>query len=205
MITEKISVSNDGKGIDDALALAQKTAGSMSLNRKETFHLRLLAEEMLGMIRTITGSFTADFWLETEGRKCSLHLVGKSDIDYQKRRELLSVSTTGKNIASVGIMDKIRNFIEAGLFGIDESFRLQAEYGAGLVSYGALGIVDSGMTDALYSWSMQKYKSDVENERANQPEAWDELEKSIIANIADEVQAGVSKDRVELIITKTFK
>ncbi len=34
--------------------------------------------------------------------------------------------------------------------------------------------------------------------------AWDELEKSIVANIADEVQVGVQKDSVELVIIKQF-
>ena len=33
---------------------------------------------------------------------------------------------------------------------------------------------------------------------------WDELEKSIIANIADDVSVGINKDMVEMIITKRF-
>ena len=204
MITEKITIHNNGDGMDDALNLTQHVADSLSLGRKETFHLRLLAEEMLGVVRAITADFNASFWLEENGRVCKLHLEAKSTLDYQKRRELLSVSTSGKNIANVGFMDKIRTLIEAGLQGIDDSFKLQSQYGVGMFNYGAVNIMDSAMADALYSWSMQKYKSEIDAVRSEESEAWDELEKSIIANIADEVSVGVTKDSVELIVQKKF-
>ncbi len=51
---------------------------------------------------------------------------------------------------------------------------------------------------------MQKYKNDVEAEKNDDPEAWDELEKSIIANLADDVKVGVLKDKIELVVIKKF-
>ncbi|MBQ3694520.1 MAG: hypothetical protein II884_07085, partial [Synergistaceae bacterium] len=88
-------------------------------------------------------------------------------------------------------------------------FNLQAEYGGGVLDYGMLGSIDAGMSQAVYAWSMQKYKNNVVSQRQNDTntaalDAWDELEKSIIANIADEVQVGVTKDGAELIITKSI-
>ena len=73
-----------------------------------------------------------------------------------------------------------------------------------MFNYGAVNIMDSAMADALYSWSMQKYKSEIDAVRSEESEAWDELEKSIIANIADEVSVGVTKNSVELIVQKKF-
>ena len=99
-------------------------------------------------------------------------------------------------------MEKIRGMFEAGLWGMEESFALQAEYGTGMLGYGALGAIDGGMSDAIYSWSMQKYKEDVQ--AGKNPDAWDELEKSIIANLADEVSVGVRRDGVELIVRKNY-
>ena len=207
MISEKIAVNNSGSGMNEALALTDRTAQALGLSRKDAFHLRLLAEEMLGMVRAITGDFMANFWLENDGKDCTLHISAKSDMDYQKRKDMLSVSTTGKNTANVGIMEKVRSFFEAGLWGMEEGFRLQAQYSTGIFGYGAIGL-DAGMTDAMtdamYSWSMQKYKSDVENAREDNPDAWDELEKSIIANIADDVNVGVRRDGVELSVHKNF-
>ena len=204
MKSKTISITNTGKGMDEALAAADRTSELLGLSRKDSFHLRLLAEEMMGMVRAITGAFTAEFWIENEGPDCRLCLLAKSELDYQKRKDILSVSTSGKNTARLGIMEKIRGLIEAGLYGIDESFRLQAEYGTGMFTYGGLGIADAGMSEAIYSWSMQKYRSDIENSKTENPDAWDELEKSIIANIADEVNVGVRRDSVELIVRKKF-
>ena len=35
-------------------------------------------------------------------------------------------------------------------------------------------------------------------------EAWDELEKSVLAKIADEIKVGVVGDKVEIVIYKSF-
>ena len=106
-------------------------------------------------------------------------------------------------------MERIRNIIQAGLYNFQEGFNIQAEYGTGMFTYGAIGITDSGMSDAIYSWSMQKYKSDIrddnDSESDSDSEAWDELEKSIIANIADEVQVEINRDSIKLTIYKNFR
>ena len=204
MNSNKIIISNNGTGMNEALDLTDSTAKTLGLARKEAFHLRLLAEEMMSMVRAIAGNFSAEFWLENEGLDCNLHLSAKSEMDYKKRKEILSVSTSGKNAARRGIMEKIREILEAGLYGMDESFKLQAEYGTGIFAYGMMDGMDTGMSALMYSWSMQKYKSELADVKKDEPDAWDELEKSIIANIADEVQAGVSKEKVELVIHKDF-
>lgn len=203
--TERISVTNSGKGMPEALAMTEKTVGLIHLSSRDRLRARLLAEEMFNMVRTIAGEFSAEFWIEQdENRTCTLHLEAKSALDYAKRQELIAASTSGKNSARLGIMDKIRGMFEAGLYGIEESFKLQAEYGTGMFTYGALGVPDDGMTEALYSWSMQKYKKDVEAEKNDDPDSWDELEKSIIANIADDVKVGILKDKIELVVIKKF-
>ena len=204
MVTNRVIISNNGTGIDKALDLTEQTAQSIGLAHKDTSRLRLLAEEMFSMVRAITKDFNAEFWLEENNCDCKLHLEAKSTLDYSKRKELLSVSTQGKNIARRGIMEKIREIIETGLGSVTDSISLQNEYGVGMFTYGALGISDIGMSEAIYAWSMQKYKSEIESEKSQEPEAWDELEKSIIANVADEVQVGICNDRIELIVQKNF-
>ena len=202
--SEKVKITNTGSGMEHALTVAEQTAGFMNISAKDKLRLRLLSEEMFSMIRTVAGNFSAYFWLEAEANLCTLHLEAKSELDYPKQQELISVSTTGKNSAKLGIMDKIRGMIEAGIYGFEESFRIQSEYGTGMFPYGAIGIPDDGMTDALYAWSMEKYKKDVEEKRIDDPDSYDELEKSIIANLADDVKVGINKDRIEIIIMKKF-
>ncbi|MBQ7195952.1 MAG: hypothetical protein IJS40_00915 [Synergistaceae bacterium] len=208
MITERIKLSNSGAGMNEVLALSDSVAASLGLSKKKSFHLRLLAEELLSMVRAIAGDFSAEFWIEEDNRICKLHLEAeRTTLDYARRKELLSVSTKGENVARRGIMEKIRDLIEAGLSGMEESYKLQADYGVGMFNYGALGILDTGMSETLYAWSMQKYKNELEsrdNENEDEAEARDELEKSIIANIADDVRVGVRKNSFELIIEKNF-
>lgn len=225
--TKKIRIDNSGKGMDEALNAAEQFAVSLNLGRKDQFHLRLLAEETLGMARAIVGEFNALFWLEVDGerahpcaavgtrascpsengRTVKLHLEAKADVDYTQRQELLSVSTEGRNIAPRGIMEKVRELFEAGLHGMDKALMMQAEYGGPALNYGLLGAMDMEMPGDMYYWSMQKYKDSISSSKEKDEagaEAWDELEKSIVANIADEVQVGVTKDLVELIIIKKF-
>ena len=204
--TEKVKITNTGSGMPQALSMTEEAAGLLHLSTKDGLRARLLAEETLSMVRSVAGEFSADFWIELDEaeRSFAIHLEAKSELDYPKRQELLSVSTTGKNVAHTGIMDKIRGMIEAGIYGVEESFRLQAEYGTGMFAVGALGVPDDGMSEALYSWSMQKYRADVEA-NDDDTESADELEKSIIANIADDVRVGIRKDSLELVAVKKFQ
>ena len=215
MQTEKIEIDNSGQGISRALEEAERFAASLELDKKGCFHLRLLAEEALGMLQAVAGEFNASFWLEwrdsifrwLNGGTCALHIDARANVNYLGRKEFLSLSTKGQNSASRGIMEKIRELVEAGLYGMEESLRFQTEYGAGILDYGTLGMVNEGMSQVLYSWSMQKYKEGVAGTKTGDKaaaEAWDELEKSVIANIADEVRVGVRKGSVELVIVKDF-
>ena len=57
----------------------------------------------------------------------------------------------------------------------------------------------------FYLWSLERYRAAMEKEKEQSPvvkEAWDELEKSIVASIADDVRVSVSGKKVELIIEK---
>ena len=199
--TEKVKITNSGSGMSEALNITERAAGLLNLSNKDALRARLLAEETLSMVRSVTGTFSADFWIEIEDRTFNIRLMAKSELDYPKRRELLSVSTTGKNTAHLGIMEKIRGIIEAGICGLEEGFMLQAKYGTGMFPYGA---IDDGMSEALYLWSMQKYRADVEAKGDDEADSVDELEKSIIANIADDVQVGIREDSLELTVVKKF-
>ena len=54
---------------------------------------------------------------------------------------------------------------------------------------------------------MVDYKNRVKNEAGDREatEAWDELERSIIANIADDVKVKILGNKVEIIVFKNFE
>ncbi|MCR5767082.1 MAG: hypothetical protein K6G45_01155 [Lachnospiraceae bacterium] len=210
MQTDKIKVTSSGSGSTQAIEEAAKFADYVGLDRKASLRLRLLAEEMLGMVTAITEDFSAQFWIESvEDGNCKLHLTARTIMDYAKKRELIDASSDKKNAAAKGIMGKIRQIIENSLYSIDEAGSLSAEYGGTPLMYGEMGMGDPGasLEASTYYWSLQKYRSRVaeygtENDAGK--EAWDELEKSIVANIADDVSVAVKGDIVELVITKKF-
>ena len=75
----------------------------------------------------------------------------------------------------------------------------------GLMSTG--GPVGYNAAMDSYVWSMNRYKSEVEGsveENSEAADAWDELEKSIVANLADEVSVKIVGNEVEITIFKAF-
>lgn len=208
MQTNKIEVDKSGRGREEVLNETSKFALYNELDKKTSFHLRLLAEETLGMINAITEDFKALFWLETTGENtCLLHLTVHTDMDYEKKQHFMDVSANHENMAARGFMAKIGEMIKDALFNLNEYANIQTEYGGPLL-YGSMGMgdIESINTNSMiYMWSMKRYQdglSESREEDQEASEAWDELEKSIVASIADDVLVGIRGDEVELIIEK---
>ena len=208
MQTDKIRVSSNGEGIDSALEEVSKFSAYMELDRKSALRLRLLAEEMLGMVNAITGEFEADFWLEGERQKvCRLHLMAETRMNLSKKRELIEVSSDKKNAAYKGFMGKIRELMEEGVYMADEVNKSTEDMP---FMYRTMGVCDAetaAVNSYVYQWSLAKYRTGIDDAKESDKdaiEAWDELEKSIVANIADDVRVGVKGDKVELVIEKNF-
>ncbi len=212
MQTDKIKVTSRGSGVSQALEEAGKFAAYVGLDSKAVLRLRLLAEETLGMVEAITDDFTAEFWIEsTQDKLCRIHLTARTIMDYNKKQELINASSDKKNAAARGFMGKIRQIIENSLYSIDEVGSLQSEYGGTSLMFGEMGMCETDpatfMNSATYLWSLEKYRNTVSSCSTNNAaakEAWDELEKSIVANIADNVSVAVKGDVVDLIIEKKF-
>ena len=210
MQTDKIKINNSGEGMNMALQEAEKFAMYTDMDKKSALRVRLLVEETLGMVEAITGDFSADFWIEND-KKCAvrIRLEALSEMDYKKKQELIQASSDKKNAAGKGLMGKIRQIIENGLYSIDEVGSLQAEYGGEALMYGNMGMCEIDPGSAIYSmnymWSLENYRNSIENTSNTDEavkEAWDELEKSIVANIADDVRVGVKGNKIELTIEK---
>ncbi len=204
MKSDVITITPEGEGVEEALAETGKAAAFRGLNAKQTLRLRLLAEEMTGMLRTIVGAAPLRFWVESEKNAFSLHLSADTQADYAMREALLKTSTTGKNEAAKGFMGRIRD-IFTRLCETNDLNALSTEYGysyVGVVGYDAS--IDMSPNAALYGWSLSAYREAVEEHREAEPEKWDELEKSITAKLADEVKIFIRRNTVEMVIEKTF-
>lgn len=203
MESEKFLINSDSGRMQAAKYVTESFAWYAKLNKKSTLRLCLLVEETLGMVKEMVQDYYGYLWFSGDEHCIEIHLEFTADMDAKKKHELLSVSSTGANTSVKGFMGKIGEFLSTTMYNFG---RVMDAYGAETMRY---GIVGSGGVDtpSVYDmtpvWSLKQYRSVLEGHNEGDARAaWDELEKSIVANLADDVLVGVKGDRVELVIVK---
>mgnify|MGYP003307185298 CR=1 FL=1 len=191
-------IENGTKDLAAILRESEKVAAYNELTHKQTLQLRLICEEIDGMLPNIIDDFDGDLWIEYEDGVCKVNVSIKiPEFNTDKKEELIGIAKNKKNSAAVGIVGKIRDAIEnfflneeaLGTFGASaEAFYLASGYG------------ESSMYS--YVWSLDQYRSTVKSNENS--EDWDELEKSVIASVADDVIVGVKGNQADIIIVKKF-
>ena len=187
------------KGVKDLNAIlkeSEKVAVYNGLDHKQTLQLRLLCEDIDGMLPQIIDDFEGSFWIDFEDGVCKVNVsIRFAQFTASKKKELLSIAKNKKNASVKGIVAKIGAAIEE--FFLDED------------NINAMGMASQydGMTmgnclEYSYCWNLDQYRTSVE--KAQQAEAWDELEKSVIATVADDIIVGVKGLNADITIIKKF-
>ncbi len=196
MKTAPITVTSGGEGIREALALTEKCGRDSGLDQKSALHLRLLAEEVSGMLRGIAGNVEAEYWLEIENRTFELHLRSNVKMTMDMREQFLAASSGGKNYAASGFTGRIKVMIAGMLLSMEDA-----------LPYAMINTASAYTVGEGISWSMDRYRAEIQKlveENKERPEAWDEIERSIIANIADDVKVSIVGKNVEIAVYKAF-
>ena len=208
MITSgKFMVNSDAERMAAARYATENFAWQAKLDRRNTLRLDLLVEETLGMVKTMLDDFYGQIWFVADGRNVEIHFEATANMDPDKKEVLLSVSSTGKNAAARGFMAKLGEVISGALHNAGRSIDT---YGQETMKYGIVNTPELMMANAemMTVWSLQAYRVGLNEARSNEEddveEAWDELEKSIVAKLADDVVVGVKGDRIDLVIRKQF-
>lgn len=207
MRSDVIHINNEGKGFDEALRQAELVARFRNLPQKSALQLRLLTEEVMGMMRALTGEREADFWIDDEDPEAPsfrLHLTAETLMNGEMRKKLLSASTSGLNSAAVGLTGKLRDLFEQLIEPTDQD--MADDLRNGVYYTGAdYGTETAASTDL---WSLNAYRAEVGRAKDAGTDGplpdWDELEKSVVARLADEVRIGISGHLVEMTIYKKF-
>ena len=197
MISNICKIENGTTDLFCILNESKKVAVYNDLNDKQTLQLRLICEELDGMLPNIINNFSGDFWIEFENGVCKVNAcVDIPELSSEEKDELIKVAKNKKNAAAVGIVGKIRSAIESfylnknnlETYNMSMLFNSAIEYSVGM--------------ESTYNWSLNKYRKVVKQDNK---EDWDELEKSIIANLADDVIVGVKGKRANIVVVKNFK
>ena len=191
------------------LAEVEKVTAYNGLEAKKALRLPLLAEGRCGRLPGLTQNFKGEFWAESDGDNYELHVeLRADDMDIDLRDELISVSKSGKNAAAKGVMGKIRAVAETMLLtAFDPTLPPALSEGEFYDCHGfnmGFGYIDptvSYETGYVYSWSLFNYKTAVEE---HEEDAYAELERSIVAKLADDIIVGVRGKQVEIVVKKSF-
>ena len=205
MTSEKFMLNSDAGRMAAARYATEDFARQADLTKRDTLRLDLLVEETLGMVKAMLDDFYGQIWFVADGKACEIHFEATSDMNADKKQELLSVSSTGKNTAAKGFMAKLGEVISGALHGMGNTMDT---YGQETIKYGIVHTpsVLSANSDMMTIWTLQSYRSDLSEAHSDDgaEEALDELEKSIVAKLADDVLVGVKGDRIDLVIKKQF-
>lgn len=198
-------VTSLGEGIPEALAATEQLGVEGGLEKKQILQLRLLAEELFSLLHSIAGEVKAEYLPGRDGKAYSLALCSDIMLTREMRDQFIAFSTSGENAAAKGFMGKIREMIATALLPNDSGTGILSGLSLGLMSMASPSAQKAG-TDTLM-WSMKQYKDEVGSRRGEDgaaDSAWDELERSIVASIADEVSVRVTGSLVEIRIDKDF-
>ena len=211
METEHIYVNGEEQSIEEAIRTTEEYAYKLEFPEKEAMRLRLLTEELLGLLSGITSDdYTAMFWVSGDAARTQLHLVGNVRMTSKRREELIASSKSGKNEAAKGIIGKLRDMIATSVLSMDEaaatgSLSTMDFYGAGMEVFAA--------NPGMINWTLTGYRTYMEEQLIDldqtdafdNREPWDELERSIIGNLADDVRVSIRKDDVEIVVERSMK
>ena len=177
MKSNVINIDNQGNGFEKTIEEARKVAAYEALSRKDSLHLQLCAEEMLSLVRSVTGELKASFWIESEGKTFCLHMSTQTALDKEKRAQLLASATSGKNEAARSFLGYLRDMFEQALAAeADHSSDLPDDVVADLANHTI---------------------------ECTDPE-WDEYEQSTLKKLANTIRIGIRGDAVDMTVVTSF-
>ena len=189
-------IDNGNKDLVAIFKECEKVAAYNELSSKQALQLRLICEEIDGMLPNVIDEFAGDIWFEYEEGVCKVNLsIRIPEFDIGKKEQLIGIAKNKKNAAVVGLADKLRSAIE--------DFLLDEHAIKSLVTESDLHRLAPGYStsvDYAYLWTLDGYKSNIGEGK----EEWDELEKSVLASVADDVIVGVKGHRADITIVKKF-
>ena len=178
----------------------------LGLDHKISLRMRLLAEELVCLISSMEMEIDGEFFVESSDKEIEMKLKMKTFIYPERKKELMSLATVERKKPK-GVLGKLSQVVQGYLVGADEDEQKQMEL-ARSIPYGMYGMtgscVGNQMMESITAWSLQRYRDAIDESVDNDgdEEEKDELEKSVLANIADEVSVEIKSGKVLLTVMK---
>ena len=200
MTTAKLWISDAVRRNSDAYEIMKEFAARNGITGKDCFHLGLLTEEALGMANQILRVYDGELWVESTST--GYEIILEAAVHEKDGEKAVPQASTE------GFMAKIAEMMNC--FYVFENIVEMPEDLAGLLpDYMSYGIREKKEAQTWAGrWSLTVYRDHLRNRREEDPKAepaLDELEKSIVAHLADEVTVGIHGHRIRLVISKEIR
>ena len=168
-------------------------AGRVGIVGKDFRHMSLLAEETLGMANQLLKDFDGEIWLETIPK--GYEIILEADVRGNGKE------STAIPDAPEGFMAKIAEMLNCS-YMFENISEMPENLAAMLPDYLSYGFQKAGESPVWAGkWSLSAYRNHLQNESGAGMNL-DELEKSIVASLADDVTIGIQGRRVRLVISR---
>ena len=187
MISLKSNIVLENNDMKDLLAEVDRFTETRSLTKKERIRIRLLTEEAVGVLKATVKEGKGELKIEsTENEYVISFAIDTPCISDDSKEKLIETSSGNKNEFYQGFTGKIRQAIE-WLTNTDK----YTAANAAPAGY-SMGFID---TSRGTQWSYQQFKKDITTDNKDN---WDELERSVLSKLANEILVGVSEHTVSL-------
>ena len=200
MTTAKLWISDAVRRNSDANEIMKEFAEKNGITGKDYYHLGLLTEEALGMANQILHVYDGELWVERTSAGYEIILEAA-----------VHEKDGGKAIPTAspeGFMAKIAEMMNCS-YMFENIVEMPDDLAGMLPDYMSYGIREEKEAQAWAGrWSLSAYRDNLQNRRNENPKAkpaLDELEKSIVAHLADEVTIGIHGHRIRLVISKEIR
>ena len=200
MKTEKLWISGEVLRNNEADEILQDFAKANGITGRFFQHLRLLTEETLGMANHLLKDFNGEIWLESMAS--GYEIILEADVRESGAEKPVPAD------APKGFMAKIAGVMNCS-YAFENVAEMPEDLAGMLPDYMSYGMRNS-KTDTAWAgrWSLSAYRFSLQERRKVNPEAepvLEELEKSIVAQLADEVTIGIHGHRIRLVISKNLR
>ena len=193
MKTDKLWINGNIRRNSEVNDILADFAGKAGIAGKDFVHMNLLAEETLGMANQLLKDFDGEIWLETTAEGYEIIL----EADVRENRE----GTVPAQDEPAGFMAKIAELLNCS-FMFENAAEMPENLAGMLPDYMSYGLRDSAESPAWAgTWSLSAYRSRLQHQPGSGI-SLDELEKSIVGSLADEVTVGIRGRRIRMVISK---
>lgn len=197
--TERIYLNSTVQRNEDLRLWVEDFAAEAGMTKQDALRVSLLVEETAGMVRGLMQNYESEMWLEGDRNSCTLYL------DVVSRRS--EGEKQDQKTAHAGFMGKICELLQCA-YRFDSDADVPDAWLDAVPGYMSFGAAGRGEEPVLMGqWSLENYRNALKEkvrEDAAAESALDELEKSVVANLADDVMIGIRDNRVKLVISKRF-